>query len=118
MTVWISQMLCPARHCALAAAWLDDESHPKTAAEQLRASAALLGQGDLCGICGGRLSIEHARTRFATMAEALPELRASERRNPETRRRLDALGVTRERLNPRAGSAGATLDELRRLIDR
>lgn len=85
--VWIAQCLCPQRHAILAAA---DEADDREAAETivlspLRAGlAALMAAGTVnpwCGLCKAASetwSYELDRTRFATMAQAIPELRRCE----------------------------------------
>jgi len=118
MTVWITQMLCPTRHCAFAGAWDDARTRPEQAEAQVREAMRRVGLTDHCGICGGGLRVEHAPTHYATLAEALPALTESERRNIASRRVLDRLGLTREPLHPGAGSAGATLDHFPPTADR
>ncbi|HUU62347.1 MAG TPA: hypothetical protein VMX96_00255 [Dehalococcoidia bacterium] len=38
-----------------------------------------------CGVCGGELHVEHGRTKFRTMEEALPQIKAIEEANLRTR---------------------------------
>lgn len=83
--IWVTQWLCPSRHCAVAVAW-DDQ---KTTAEDAE------GQGEqafsqgvfkrLCGICGQSLHVEHGPTSFKTMDEALPHIKGIERANLRAR---------------------------------
>jgi hypothetical protein len=88
--VWICQCLCPGRHCILASvAEAPDEA---TASERVRtplrrAVVDLLAAGELnpvCAICGANSATwnyELGRTAFATLAEAMPTLRAIEAAN-------------------------------------
>lgn len=90
MTVWISQWLCPERHCAIALAWPDEEAN---AAEAEKKGEHLFTVGVVnrwCGICHGALHVEHDRTVFKTMQEATPLLSALEREQMRTRAELDA----------------------------
>ena len=84
--IWIAQWLCPSRHCAIAVAWDDQETTAKNAEQQ---GEGAFTQGILnrwCGICGGSLYVEHGRTAFKTMEEALPHLKAIEKTNIGTLR--------------------------------
>lgn len=87
MTVWITQLLCPARHCIIA--WADEAETDQQAVEgvemRLRAfTRTSLRSGAInphCAICGADKATwryETRRTRFATMAEAEPVLRGEE----------------------------------------
>ena len=78
--IWITQWLCPSRHCAIAIAW-DDQELTAEEAERQGEQAFTQGINRWCGICGGSLHVEHGRTRFKTIAEALPHLRRIERAN-------------------------------------
>jgi|SRR5580693_901572 hypothetical protein len=87
--VWIAQCLCgPQRHCLLAAAGeADSEDQARREVEApLRAniSEALRSAvlNPWCGLCGARSDIwfyDVGCTRWATLAEALPAMRESER---------------------------------------
>jgi hypothetical protein len=88
VTIWISQWLCPERHCSIASAWDDQETTRQEVEER---GQRLYREGKVnpwCGICGQDLKVEHGRTRFKTMAEAEPELRRLERENALARRLL------------------------------
>ena len=83
--IWITQWLCPRRHCAIALAWDDQEI---TAEEAERRGEQTFTQRILnrwCGICGGSLHVEHGRTRFKTMDEALPHVKEIEKANLRAR---------------------------------
>jgi len=79
--IWITQWLCPNRHCAIAIAWDDEEATAKDAERQGEEvfSQRLLNQW--CGVCGQSLHVEHGRTSFKTMDEAKPHLESIERAN-------------------------------------
>jgi hypothetical protein len=72
--IWITQWLCPQRHCSIALAWDD----LLTTAEAIEAQGeSFYTSGAInrtCGICGGELHVEHGRTVFKTMDEAMPSL--------------------------------------------
>ena len=79
--IWISQWVCPSRHCAIALAW-DEES--ATAPEIEERGEEIFRKRlikRLCGICGQGLHVEHGCTFFKTMDEALPHLKAIEQAN-------------------------------------
>lgn len=78
--IWITQWLCPSRHCAIAVAW-DDRELTADQAEERGEQAFVGGFNRWCGICGQSLHLEHGRTRFNTMAEANPHLERLERAN-------------------------------------
>lgn len=95
MSVWIAQCLCPQRHAILAASGEaeDQATAEKDLIEPLRAHVTrMIGSGTInpwCGICKAPLEswrYEVGRTRFATMAEAEPVMRQSEREQAEVRR--------------------------------
>lgn len=84
--VWIAQCLCPDRHCILAAA---DEAETEQEAIGIRTRlhdqvVSLVRSGAInpwCGLCNAAQSTWHfevGRTRWRTMAEALPAMRAEE----------------------------------------
>lgn len=90
MTVWIAQCLCRCRHAILAQALLaDNESDAiRDGVEPLREAVnELLASGEMnpwCAICKASAETWHyevGRTRFATMAEAEPELLRVEAEN-------------------------------------
>lgn len=79
--IWITQWLCPSRHCAIALAWDDQEETARNVEYQ---GEQVFRQGTLnrwCGICGGSLDVEHGRTGFKTIGETSPHLKAIERAN-------------------------------------
>lgn len=85
--VWIAQCLCPDRHCILANAGTGGNGANGGAVIEAAlglAIATMLRKGELnpwCGLCHAKAEtwrLETRRTRFATMAEAMPELRRLE----------------------------------------
>lgn len=94
--VWIAQCLCPQRHAILAAAKeADDRSEAEALIAQLRTQVTrMIGSGTInpwCGLCQSPIEswlYELDRTRFATMREAMPALRFSEREQAELRRAI------------------------------
>jgi hypothetical protein len=97
--IWLTQWLCEQRHCAFVMAWDETKSG---AAEVERVGIAVASSGvvtNRCGICGGGIKPESEPTIFATMKEAVPALVAFQSRQIATRRALDAMGMTIEKLD-------------------
>lgn len=79
--IWITQWLCPQRHCSIALGWDDKVT---TASVIEAAGEGLYDRGVInrwCGICGGDLHIEQSRTSFETMEEAEPFLEECQNAN-------------------------------------
>ena len=85
--VWMTQCLCPQRHCIVMSAGeaeSRDVAEVKVAAPLRERVATQLATRELnpwCGLCGARSgtwTYELARTRFRSMAEAMPELKRLE----------------------------------------
>lgn len=73
--VRLVQLLCPNRHCVVAAAYLPGESTFDEAVAFLRNQLQSLEAEWRCGICGSRrLGFEDAETRYDSLAQAAPEL--------------------------------------------
>jgi len=71
--ICITQWFCTNRHCSIAIPW-DEQALTPDQVEEM--GEGLYRRGVInrwCGICGGELHVEHGRTRFETMDEALPE---------------------------------------------
>jgi hypothetical protein len=84
----IAQLLCPQRHAVLAIPYDEADMTPESVAELLReATAEGIENRKLkpsCFICGAPAEtwhIEDGRTRFVTMSEAMPSLKAAEAAN-------------------------------------
>lgn len=79
--IWITQWLCTSRHASIALVWDDSE----TTAEEIEAKGEDLYSRKVinrwCGICHGELHVEHGRTKFKTVAEALHPVKAIEQAN-------------------------------------
>jgi hypothetical protein len=76
--IWISQWLCPERHCSIALAWDDKEATSEAIEEKGEGIYAMGSINRHCGICGGDLQVEHGRTKFKTMDEAMGPLKEQE----------------------------------------
>src|SRR5882672_6857739 len=97
--VWLAQLLCPQRHAILAATdEADDAAAAQAIADELRRNVdAMIGSGAInpwCGICHAAKAtwtVELVRTQWATMAQAMPALRAQERENIATGRAIGEI---------------------------
>lgn len=92
MAVHIVQVLCPQRHCIFAFAYepdgkeITDPAMIRKAEETLREMIAKKEINAHCGLCGSTtLRAEAGRTRFATMAEAMPHIKQEEAKQMLTR---------------------------------
>ena len=83
--IWITQWLCSRRHCAIAVAWDDQEMSAGEAERRGEQAFAKRILSRWCGICGGSLHIEHGRTKFNTMEEVFPRIKAIEQANLRAR---------------------------------
>ena len=89
--VRIVQVLCPSRHCIVATAYEspDGEELPKLTERLRKQVEDLMAAGNMnpwCGLCNSRQwTYEDRATAYATIAEALPALAETERRNAATR---------------------------------
>lgn len=79
--IFISQWLCPLRHCSIALAWDDSTQNAAEIEAQGEALYATSCLNRWCGICHGDLEVEHGRTGFKTMEEAMPHLKEQEAEN-------------------------------------
>lgn len=94
--VYIAQLLCPQRHCISANVSVcqsDEEINNLT--EHTHTGFAFMVEKKLlnpwCGICGSTsLRVETARTKFSTMDEAMPHLKASEKAQQQSAAMLKA----------------------------
>ena len=87
--IWISQWLCPKRHCLVGLGW-DDEVDTQDA---MRDQGEKLFEDTVfnrwCGICGSRdIQVEHGQTKFRDMEEAEAAIRVVEASNAVARRLL------------------------------
>jgi hypothetical protein len=94
--IWLTQVLCPSRHCVVGACWDDTQVTHEFIEQQLDEA---FGTGKLnrwCGICGSRdIKTEHAQApRFKTLEEIADFARFIERKQLESRLLLDVLGLT------------------------
>jgi hypothetical protein len=92
MKVYLAQLKCPSNHCVLALAGVFESLEDAQAALALRLGTTFGGLvrdkvlNYECGICHStRLHVEIAPTVYASMEEALPELKAAEQAQAEFR---------------------------------
>jgi hypothetical protein len=92
--VWIAQAICPWRHCLCTVAF--DEAHvskEEGSRQVLTYLEAEITAGRLhlrCEICNSTtIKVELGRTRFASIAEAIPAIRANQQHQKETRQRVE-----------------------------
>lgn len=92
--IYLVQLLCPARHCIIAAAYDSERGGSfDDTVRLMEARLEQLGAHPWCCICGAEhLTFEQAKAKFPDMATALPILRAAEASNLATRQRLAAEG--------------------------
>ena len=86
--IWISQWLCPVRHCSIVIAW---DKNITTAEEVEKNGEKIFSSGQLnrrCGLCGGALHVAHGQSIFDTLEEAEPYLRLFEQRQMAMRASL------------------------------
>lgn len=78
----IVQLLCPSRHCVLAAAYEVGKQTFADVKGDIHFCIALTRVNPWCGICGcPELHFEDAPTRFASIEEAMPYLKKIETEN-------------------------------------
>lgn len=96
MKVRMIQLLCPSRHCIVAAAYESNSGEPDLATlSDFKGQVQKLGLNPWCGICGSRdLKYEDMATKFATMEEAKPHIECEECKNVLSRMSLDELKMT------------------------
>jgi len=100
--VWITQLLCPQRHCIIALVGeADDRADAKRIELQVRETFAEMREAGAvngwCGICGAEESTWHyetGRTRWRTLAEATPTLQEEEAKQLLTSELLGTHGKT------------------------
>lgn len=92
--IWLTQWLCPDRHCAIATAWDETAKTREVVEVEGWAYLAAARLNGWCGICGGALVPEHARTGFLTVDDAYAAMAVLQQKQRAARRVLDALGLT------------------------
>jgi hypothetical protein len=104
--IWLTQVLCPTRHCIFGFCW-DDRDATAECIEQEAETIFASGVNRWCGIRGStELRVEHAPApRFTSLEEAEEILRVVEHQNLASRALLDVLGLSfdeaRRRLHAR-----------------
>lgn len=81
--IHLTQLLCPQRHCVVAAAWDENESCAQEAEDALRKQfrdAVQIGKlNPYCGLCRSEtLHCEVSATGWQTLEEAIPHLQRAE----------------------------------------
>lgn len=81
--IWLTQLMCPQRHCLTAVAWDEHkQSAPTVEALLHEGFRDVVGKGQLnpyCGLCRSEtLHCESRATPWTTMEEALPHLQRAE----------------------------------------
>ena len=93
--VWITQLLCPERHCLIAVAWDDKERTSVDGDALIKVMSEKMALRPWCALCGSKqLHTEHGKTSWTTMEEALPHIKATEAANIASRALLEHLGAT------------------------
>lgn len=100
MTIWLTQWLCPERHCSIALAWDDTTDQAEHIVKQGEAIYATGALNRHCGICGGALAPEHGRTKWQTMEEAKGPIAEVEKLQIASRELMDSLGLPVEKRQP------------------
>lgn len=95
--IWLTQWLCPSRHCSIALIWdpqRDDRDYVVERGEAIYAAQVV---GRVCGICGSQdLHAEHGETQFRTMEEAEPFMRGLQQENDAGRKAVGDTNVDPE----------------------
>lgn len=93
--IWLTQWLCPQRHCVIAIAWDDRQTNKGDVIVEGARQIVAHGLAVRCGICGSVLiEPEHGRTCFTDLETARPLLLAAQAGQLATRAALDAAGLT------------------------
>jgi hypothetical protein len=95
--IHLVQLLCPARHCIIAAPYDDATTSRQEIEACLRKVMRNNHLNEWCGICGSRdLTFEDLPTSFASLEQALPTLKACEADQLLTKAILDASGASHD----------------------
>lgn len=89
--IWITQWLCPRRHCSIALLWDPAERTEESIRAQGEAFYKTGAINRYCGICAGDLEPESRRTIWRTMEEAEREGRKAEAANLASRAAIDEI---------------------------
>lgn len=84
--IWLTQVLCPSRHCMVACPWDDTaftvEQMERDALQAFDELALKSASSKVCGICLSTVfHCESKPTRWKTMKKALPHLLETQARN-------------------------------------
>lgn len=84
--IYLTQWLCPKRHCSIALLWDDETSTAEAIAEEGEGFYKNGLVGRVCAICRStKLKLVHGRTSFKTMEEAMPFVKQTEAANMAAR---------------------------------
>lgn len=97
--IWLTQAMCKYRHTSCALLWDPVEMTTGEAERKIREEMAVNRLNDHCGICGNKLALEHAQTKYSTIEAARAAAGPIQAANVATRLILDRLGMTKEELN-------------------
>lgn len=79
MSIYLTQLLCPQRHCIVAVGWDDTDYTETSIQEVLKKEMAAHGIQQQCGLCGSCvLKFETRLTPWKSIAEAQPVLKECE----------------------------------------
>lgn len=93
--IYLTQYLCPLRHCIMASAFDGDQTTTAQSEAAILARMVELKINPWCGICGSaELHFETGRTRFPSLAVAMPILKIAEEDNLRTRKYLEESGAS------------------------
>ena len=95
--IWLTQWLCPSRHCSIALIWDPEVDHRIDIVKKGEAIYAAKVVGRFCGICGSQdLHAEHAQTKYQTLEEAEPFMRGFQQENDVSRKAVGDTNVDPE----------------------
>lgn len=84
--IWLTQWLCPQRHCSIAVAWDDRHATKEQIVEKGEARYRYGTINRWCFLCNSHdLNPEHQQTRFRSLEEAAPDLLFLQLQNMRTR---------------------------------
>lgn len=73
--VYLVQLLCPERHCVLAAAFEEGENTPDKVIAEMKEQMKQNNINPWCGLCGSpKLTFETAPTKYDSLQAAAPVL--------------------------------------------
>ena len=92
MAVRLVQLLCPHRHCVMAAAYEEDMGSFEQTCQFIRDMMKAMHIEESCWLCRSReLRIEDTLTKFQTMTEAAPHFLFIEQQHLRTRTLIETM---------------------------